>query len=76
MRETIMRDTSQMSVAELKTQKIVIEEWMDRLALQLDDANKELARRYSGFRGLCLAPPVAVVIHPIIRRDPPNSADH
>lgn len=69
-----MRDTSQMTVAELKTKKILIEEWMDQLAMELDDANKELARRYRGFRGLCLAPPIAVVTHRIIRRDPPRSA--
>jgi hypothetical protein len=51
-----MDDMSRLSIAELADKKIALNEWIDNLAMDLAEINKELVSRFQAFRALCFAP--------------------
>ncbi len=51
-----MDDMSRLSIAELEDKKIALDEWIDELAVELAEINKELISRFQAFRDLCFAP--------------------
>jgi hypothetical protein len=51
-----MNNMSHMSFSEIERKKIGLENWMDELAGELNEVNKELAKRLGFFDALCIAP--------------------
>jgi hypothetical protein len=66
-----MNNVSGASFTELRNEKISLEKWMDKLALELDEVNKELAKRFRCFRALCVGPEPSAG-HSIIKRGAPK----
>jgi hypothetical protein len=56
IRGLAMDDISRLSIAELEDKKIALDEWIDELATELAEINRELIVRFQAFRALCLAP--------------------
>jgi hypothetical protein len=51
-----MKDLKRLNIAELQDRKMDLDKWIDDLAIELAEINKELVGRFRTFRDLCFTP--------------------